>query len=67
MSKKLSDLKKLTNRAIYTAIWVGKPVKVCENHARQIVSVGEAMGVSVPLVVYIGDECCSNCKNEEKR
>jgi len=52
--------------AIFTAMWPNQPVNVCEEHARQLVSVGRAIGLQVPLIPYIGDDECINCRNKTK-
>ncbi len=57
----------IVSPAIFTAMWPNQPVNVCEKHAQQITNVGAAIGLQVPLIPYLGDDECINCKNEAKQ
>ena len=52
--------------AVFIAVWPNQPVKVCAKHAGALIKVGEAIGLKVPLINYLGDENCINCLNEAK-
>jgi len=54
-------------KAVFTALWPNQPAHVCEKHSQEIVNLGQAIGLSVPLIPYLGKDECINCKNETKK
>lgn len=52
--------------ATLVAHWPTGPVYVCEEHAKQIETVGSHMGIVVALTVAESGHKCSNCISENK-
>ena len=50
--------------ATCVAHWPTGPVLVCDEHARGIIKVGEAIGTHVVLTKLEEPGECSNCRNE---
>lgn len=46
--------------------WPTGPVPACDDHARQIVALGQFMGAHTPCTVCDEDIDCTNCVNEAK-
>ncbi len=53
--------------AEYEACWAGDFIYMCEGHLKQLLAIGNAMGVPVSYKVYGGDEVCKNCVNEKEK
>lgn len=62
----MTDQLKFPNSEWYWKCEICGPVLVCEEHARQIVGMGAAIGVQVPLLPFVGEGDCINCMNEAK-
>jgi len=50
------------------AIWNGEEVPCCTEHAKQLVALGQALGLNVPVYTYTGEQReCKNCVNDAKK
>jgi len=57
-------MSKNDNKAEFEACWAGDFVYMCENHMKQLIAIGSAMGVPVSYKPYSGEEKCKNCIRE---
>ena len=48
------------------AHWSSGPVPACDEHAQQLVGLGQFMGLHVALTTLSEPAECENCKNESR-
>jgi len=52
--------------ATVTVHWPTGPVDCCEDHADQLVAMGNFLGTHIAKTYAPEDAQCENCKNEDK-